>query len=162
MGDAALDALLRRQAETHGLARFTPLAADKAEPALASAVAEDVALLPLFAGMRAPQRVADSYDSEGFLSPLAESVCDVAQLEALGLAPLKAELQRVGAKCGGTLKERAARLWRLRGRTRLHVEDADLLPKAEGTLPSAQGAKRKGPLLPGQRHVKAPCAPAGS
>ncbi|KAL3687754.1 hypothetical protein R1sor_014063 [Riccia sorocarpa] len=38
----------------------------------------------------------------------------VEELEVLGLERLKDELQRIGLKCGGSLKERAARLWLLK------------------------------------------------
>ena len=37
------------------------------------------------------------------------------QLEALGLNHLKEELQRRGLKCGGTLTQRAQRLWAVKG-----------------------------------------------
>lgn len=37
-----------------------------------------------------------------------------AELEALGLERLKAELQRLGLKCGGSLADRAARLFLLK------------------------------------------------
>jgi len=35
-------------------------------------------------------------------------------LEALGADYLKHELMRLGLKCGGTLKERASRLWQIK------------------------------------------------
>ncbi|XP_053347668.1 splicing regulator SDE2 [Clarias gariepinus] len=43
------------------------------------------------------------------------SVSGVEELEALGLERLKAELTKKGMKCGGTLQERAARLYSVRG-----------------------------------------------
>ncbi|XP_047221240.1 replication stress response regulator SDE2 isoform X2 [Girardinichthys multiradiatus] len=43
------------------------------------------------------------------------SVTSVQQLESLGLGILKEELMRRGLKCGGTLLERAARLFSVRG-----------------------------------------------
>ncbi len=39
----------------------------------------------------------------------------VAEVEALGLEVLKDELVKLGMKCGGTLQQRAERLWRVRG-----------------------------------------------
>lgn len=45
------------------------------------------------------------------------SVSSVEQLERLGLDVLKEELIRRGLKCGGTLTERAARLFSVRGLT---------------------------------------------
>lgn len=40
--------------------------------------------------------------------------CSATELEAVGMAQLKAELQRHGLKCGGSLSERAARLFLLK------------------------------------------------
>lgn len=44
-------------------------------------------------------------------------VTSVEQLEVLGLDVLKDELRCRGLKCGGTLTERAARLFSIRGLT---------------------------------------------
>lgn len=44
-----------------------------------------------------------------------EAASSVEQLERLGLDVLKEELMRRGLKCGGTLAERAARLFSVRG-----------------------------------------------
>jgi hypothetical protein len=167
MGDAALlDELLRRQARAHGLASWadatpgedTPDAATRAE------LAEEAERLTTFAGMRgavaaAVADVAGGTEDGAPLSPMTESAADAAALEALGLEALKAELARLGLKCGGTLGERAARLWALRGRTRLHAEDAALLARAPRDAQASQprGAKRvarQGPLLPGQTRAK--------
>lgn len=41
---------------------------------------------------------------------------DVEELEALGLERLKEALEAVGVKCGGSLQERAQRLWSIRGK----------------------------------------------
>nr|CAG4644526.1 EOG090X0OE5 [Lepidurus arcticus] len=46
-----------------------------------------------------------------------ETYNSVSELEQLGLDNLKLALQKRGLKCGGTLKERAARLWSVRGLT---------------------------------------------
>lgn len=40
---------------------------------------------------------------------------DVSELESLGMDRLKEALEALGLKCGGTLKDRAARLWSVRG-----------------------------------------------
>uniref|UniRef100_A0A674HHK3 Replication stress response regulator SDE2 n=1 Tax=Taeniopygia guttata TaxID=59729 RepID=A0A674HHK3_TAEGU len=45
-----------------------------------------------------------------------------AELEALGLEKLKMGLMSLGLKCGGTLKERAARLFSVRGLTRDQIK----------------------------------------
>ncbi len=102
-------------------------------------------------GAAAPA-VADAAGGEGGsgsegeprpLSALAEGAESAAALEAHGLDALKAELRRLGLKCGGTLAERAARLFALRGRTRLHAEDGALLPKARrGALDVAAWLRR--------------------
>ncbi|XP_008065303.1 protein SDE2 homolog [Carlito syrichta] len=48
----------------------------------------------------------------------------VADLEVLGLERLKCELMALGLKCGGTLQERAARLFSARGLTKEHIDPA--------------------------------------
>ncbi|NXX93308.1 SDE2 regulator, partial [Centropus bengalensis] len=45
-----------------------------------------------------------------------------AELEALGLDKLKMQLMSLGLKCGGTLKERAARLFSVRGLSRDQID----------------------------------------
>uniref|UniRef100_A0A3P9NFF6 SDE2 telomere maintenance homolog n=1 Tax=Poecilia reticulata TaxID=8081 RepID=A0A3P9NFF6_POERE len=52
------------------------------------------------------------------------SVPSVQQLESLGLEVLKEELMRRGLKCGGTLSERAARLFSIRGLSPDRVDPA--------------------------------------
>ena len=149
-GDDAVDALLRRQAAAHGLTAFEPLSCDAADPALRDALAADAQQLPLFAGLRAvavePEFVAETkacahLDSTCScpLSLYAHAAESVAELEALGLEVLKHELLRLGAKCGGTLAERAARLFRLKGVTVL-----DGLPQAEAAMPGNVNAGRDG------------------
>jgi hypothetical protein len=58
-----------------------------------------------------------------------------AQLEALGLEALKAELTARGLKCGGTLAERAARLFLLKSAT---LEQLDAKHKAPAPKPAAK------------------------
>lgn len=58
-------------------------------------------------------------------------VASVDQLVALGLDALKADLMRRGLKCGGTLQERATRLFSVKG---LSADD----------IPTALIAKGKG------------------
>ncbi|KAJ6666843.1 hypothetical protein lerEdw1_018845 [Lerista edwardsae] len=48
----------------------------------------------------------------------------VVELEALGLEKLKLELMSLGLKCGGTLQERAARLFSVRGLSRDQIDPA--------------------------------------
>lgn len=55
-----------------------------------------------------------------------DSVQSVAELECLGLDVLKAALLARGMKCGGTLKQRAERLFSVKGVT--HI-DPSLLSK---------------------------------
>ncbi|XP_012586421.1 PREDICTED: protein SDE2 homolog isoform X2 [Condylura cristata] len=47
-----------------------------------------------------------------------------AEMESLGLEKLKCELLALGLKCGGTLQERAARLFAVRGLTREQMDPA--------------------------------------
>ncbi|XP_003930344.1 splicing regulator SDE2 [Saimiri boliviensis] len=48
----------------------------------------------------------------------------VAELELLGLEKLKCELMALGLKCGGTLQERAARLFSVRGLAKEQIDPA--------------------------------------
>ncbi|XP_067272249.1 splicing regulator SDE2 isoform X2 [Pseudorasbora parva] len=54
------------------------------------------------------------------------------QLEALGLDRLKKELMERGMKCGGTLQERAARLFSVRGLTPDQIDPALLAKASKG------------------------------
>ena len=63
-----------------------------------------------------PIRLLSETQEEARLPDVQQEVLDA--LEALGLDRLKAALLAAGLKCGGTLHERAARLWSTRGRDR--------------------------------------------
>lgn len=56
----------------------------------------------------------------------------VAELESLGLERLKRGLLALGLKCGGTLQERAARLFSVRGLARAQIDPALLAKPAKG------------------------------
>lgn len=58
------------------------------------------------------------------------SVSSVEQLESLGLDVLKQELMSRGLKCGGTLSERAARLYSIKGLSPDQIDPA-LLAKPQ-------------------------------
>ncbi|KAM6433303.1 splicing regulator SDE2 [Rhynochetos jubatus] len=55
-----------------------------------------------------------------------------ADMEALGLDRLKRELMSLGLKCGGTLKERAARLFSVRGLSRDQIDPALFAKPSKG------------------------------
>lgn len=59
------------------------------------------------------------------------AVSSVEQLERLGLDVLKEELMRRGLKCGGTLAERAARLFSVRGLSPDQIDPALLAKPAK-------------------------------
>ncbi|XP_017314431.2 splicing regulator SDE2 [Ictalurus punctatus] len=60
------------------------------------------------------------------------SVSGVEELEALGLERLKAELMNRGMKCGGTLRERAARLYSVRGLSADQIDPTLLAKPSKG------------------------------
>lgn len=60
------------------------------------------------------------------------SVSGVEELEVLGLERLKKELMDRGMKCGGTLQERAARLFSVRGQTPDQIDPALLAKPSKG------------------------------
>lgn len=55
-----------------------------------------------------------------------------AELESLGLERLKCELMVLGLKCGGTLQERAARLFSVRGLTKELIDPALFAKPSKG------------------------------
>ncbi|XP_073412492.1 splicing regulator SDE2 [Dendrobates tinctorius] len=61
-----------------------------------------------------PSRVTDTFD--------LHAVTSTSELEMLGLEKLKVELMALGLKCGGTLQERAARLFSVRGLNREQID----------------------------------------
>uniref|UniRef100_W5ULX9 Replication stress response regulator SDE2 n=1 Tax=Ictalurus punctatus TaxID=7998 RepID=W5ULX9_ICTPU len=60
------------------------------------------------------------------------SVSGVEELEALGMERLKAELMNRGMKCGGTLRERAARLYSVRGLSADQIDPTLLAKPSKG------------------------------
>ena len=58
-------------------------------------------------------------------------------LQALGLERLKADLMRRGLKCGGSLQERAQRLFSIKGLSAADIP-AKLLAKGKGQGKSSQ------------------------
>ncbi|KAF4093327.1 hypothetical protein AMELA_G00000900 [Ameiurus melas] len=60
------------------------------------------------------------------------SVSGVEELEDLGLERLKAELMKRGMKCGGTLQERAARLYSVRGLSADQIDPTLLAKPSKG------------------------------
>lgn len=84
---------------------------------------EEKTLIPEVGSM--PQSVAPSpVDLEDFLSAAA--------LELLGLETLKQELMSRGLKCGGTLQERAARLFSVKGLTRNQLDPSLFAKPSKG------------------------------
>ena len=55
-----------------------------------------------------------------------------AELESLGLERLTCELMALGLKCGGTLQERAARLFSVRGLTKELIDPALFAKPSKG------------------------------
>ncbi|XP_066509813.1 splicing regulator SDE2 isoform X2 [Hoplias malabaricus] len=72
----------------------------------------------------------ETVQTEGDLNLL--SVNCVEDLEVLGLERLKAELLQRGMKCGGTLQERAARLFSVRGLNPEQIDPAFLAKPSKG------------------------------
>jgi hypothetical protein len=69
-----------------------------------------------FAGLRDSASFPLAWDAKLNLSRMClDSATCADDLENLGLDVLKDELAKLGMKCGGSLKERAERLWQSRG-----------------------------------------------
>ncbi|NXG74301.1 SDE2 regulator, partial [Baryphthengus martii] len=76
-------------------------------------------------------------DTNQFQSTVMEPIdlltfTSAAEMEALGLDKLKMELMSLGLKCGGTLKERAARLFAVRGLSRDQIDPALFAKPSKG------------------------------
>ena len=92
-------------------------------------------------GWKAPRKIVSSDQSSATPTPLRLGMFNSPEeLEALGLDRLKEGLEALGLKCGGTLSERAKRLWSVRG-------------KKQEEIPANLKAK-KGPLLQNGDHDK--------
>ena len=159
----AMDDRLRAQALDHGLAQFQPREAttESARREEQRLDAQHASELAEFAGLRAdPGRAAPPAAAEparGRIDLAAYASAD--ELELLGLDVLKAECQRKGLKCCGTLQERAERLWATRGvpewRIKTSVDPALLAkPAKKRAAPRDDGGgstfrPQQGPMLPG-------------
>ena len=163
----ATERLLREQAIAHGLDNYAPEPVDPLTPADIEAAIRgdaeaDEAELHSIAGLRGGHVAARDEGGGSFTigarwraAPEAEAAApppraiDLAAfasaeaLEDLGLDALKHALARRGAKAGGSLKERAARLWRLRGLAPGADLPDDLKPskRKKAKKPAAEEAK---------------------
>ena len=95
-----------------------------------------------FAGLRESDRLPLVWDSKLNVSRMClDQINSAEELESLGLDGLKSELSKLGMKCGGTLKERAERLWLSRGVSDLPgflSKNPDLVPKQDSDKRSRQ------------------------
>jgi hypothetical protein len=97
---------------------------------------EDVRQMANFAGLREATSFPLHWDSKLNISRMClDQASSAEELESLGLDVLKDELNKLGMKCGGTLKERAERLWQSRGIYDMPDflrKNPDLVPKRDG------------------------------
>mmetsp|Transcript_65028 Transcript_65028/g.89368 ORF Transcript_65028/g.89368 Transcript_65028/m.89368 type:complete len:130 (-) Transcript_65028:614-1003(-) len=107
---------LKEQARQHGISSYIPENGED-QPNTGSSKADDKDCKEEVAGLR-----SEVESDEGRLC--IDEFETAQELEDLGLDVLKRELQRLGLKCGGTLKERADRLFLSKG-----VEDPAQLPR---------------------------------
>ncbi|ELK10643.1 replication stress response regulator SDE2 [Pteropus alecto] len=114
--EEAAEAELKKEKETKEMT--------DGERAAKAAPAEDGESPP--AGLEAgqPDVAQESVDLLAFSS--------VADVESLGLEKLKCELMARGLKCGGTLQERAARLFSVRGLAREQIDPALFAKPSKG------------------------------
>mmetsp|Transcript_15786 Transcript_15786/g.37727 ORF Transcript_15786/g.37727 Transcript_15786/m.37727 type:complete len:496 (+) Transcript_15786:200-1687(+) len=71
-----------------------------------------------------------------------DEMADMEALKALGLEALKAELMKLGLKCGGTLDDRANRLWATRGKSLRSQLDPSLLAGGGGKAADKEKEKK--------------------
>ena len=117
-GDAAAPAAEQQASNLPPAEALVPRAASAGISSAAGAAPGEVQ------GSAPEPRAFPPVDLEAYAGPAA--------LEALGLERLKAELARRGLKCGGALRERAARLWLLRHTPRARLDRKHLAKPAPG------------------------------
>ena len=170
------DADLRAQAIDHGLQGWRPTLNTQKEAEIAAAKADG---LRAFAGLRAPtitgcatapapSEPGTSASTASELDGLKVAGLGIEALEAFGLDALKEELRRRGLKCGGTLHDRAERLWQARNtpsgeevdrsliakkRTREDDPPQILAPPAPSSGRDGFKPMHQGPLLPGTERL---------
>ena len=156
-----LEAQLREQALLHGLVKYTAPDEPSEHVDLKEAreiedeVKYDAELMGSFAGMRKKDVRARTYEfvpgeelEDGSQEP-GESIINVnefkspKELEDLGLESLKEQLVVRGMKCGGTLEERAKRLFQCKGVKDLSKLDPKLLAKRKVAVVDEEEAKRE-------------------
>lgn len=97
---------------------------------------EDARQMSNFAGLREATKFPLQWDSKLKVSRMClDQAGSAEELESLGLDVLKDELNKLGMKCGGTLKERAERLWQTRGIydvPEFLSKNTDLVPRRDG------------------------------
>eukprot|EP00658_Telonema_sp_P-2_P000293 TRINITY_DN10107_c0_g1_i2.p1 TRINITY_DN10107_c0_g1~~TRINITY_DN10107_c0_g1_i2.p1 ORF type:complete len:178 (-),score=58.59 TRINITY_DN10107_c0_g1_i2:422-955(-) len=165
---ADVDELLRKQAQKHGLAAYNPAVSSSEimkEEQYKEARTEH--LLEVedqnggFAGFRKASEEEEVV--EGKLS--LEEYGSVEDLTGLGIDTLKEQLQLRGMKCGGTVQERAKRLWECKNTKLmfLRATKPQLFKKPIGEKTNESESLNKdksyrkrqlGPLMPGQKMRK--------
>jgi splicing factor 3A subunit 3 len=85
-------------------------------------------------GWKVPRKIVSNDRSPAAPTPLRLGIFNSSEeLEALGLERLKEGLEALGLKCGGTLSERAKRLWSVRGKKQEEIP-ANLKAKKTGSV----------------------------
>ncbi|KAF7826176.1 protein SDE2-like protein [Senna tora] len=85
------------------------------EPAILGIVAEEAGKQDFSGAVSTHEEISTSASVSEVKEPLDfDAISSAAELEALGMERLKSELQSRGLKCGGTLQERAGRLFLLK------------------------------------------------
>eukprot|EP00656_Telonema_subtile_P018194 TRINITY_DN19805_c0_g1_i3.p1 TRINITY_DN19805_c0_g1~~TRINITY_DN19805_c0_g1_i3.p1 ORF type:complete len:182 (-),score=54.85 TRINITY_DN19805_c0_g1_i3:59-604(-) len=164
---ADIEEQLRKQAAKHGLPSFDPSQSTMETLKEHTYVEQrndhlnDVELQNGgFAGFRTASAQPEGADAKMSLDEYSSSE----ELEKVGLDELKEQLKLRGMKCGGTLEERARRLFECKEATlallkaqkpQLFVKPAAKKELALPTLDDRNYRKRQqGPLLPGQKRAK--------
>lgn len=156
--DTSMEDELKRQAANHGLGDYDP---DVSQSRLnEERRRQEEVELSHFSGLRHQTPSGNVFEpgkAPAVPSKLIMDYTSAEELEELGLEALKAELQQRGLKCGGTLSDRAKRLWQVRKMTDMTKVDPVLLAKPKRELEGAEKGEKKrqkGPLLPGQKMIK--------
>ncbi|GAB5365858.1 hypothetical protein AAMO2058_001094600 [Amorphochlora amoebiformis] len=150
--------LLKRQAEQFGLNHHNPEQEDK-KPA--EKLRHPSLLNKNFSGLRSePEETSSGGQKLEFRRARTDEKIDLNEynspqdLQKVGLDRLKYNLKLLGLKCGGSLKERAERLYKVKGISELSSLDPKLFAKStkKRKKTSKQGGRKEKKMVKGPLH----------
>ncbi|GCB78532.1 hypothetical protein scyTo_0017751, partial [Scyliorhinus torazame] len=123
--------------ESASLNQVEPGPSNEAEAKVSSSQDSHRLLTEKDVGESSADKIADTKDADAPTANEPEvehwtALNSVEELESLGLDRLKTELMMLGIKCGGTLQERAARLFSVKGLPKEQIDPTLFTKSAKG------------------------------